>query len=175
MNLNRSEYKIFYWSVIILNQILKLVSSSLLVILILSGCSTNNSEQDNIFKYKDSYVGDASAVGNSARMLQSAEYYKGFELKTAEKPYGIVLNYDWSDTEQNYKKTAIYNATFLFVLFKNADWITFNFDEHPYKITKENLQNWYGEDLSNLKSEDETKNLAEIYLEDEPKTNQLFN
>ena len=138
---------------------LKFSSFLLLVILIISGCNTKNGEEDNIFKYKDSYVGDASAVGNSASRLQGAEHYKGFELKTAEKPYGIILNYDWSDSEQNYKKTAIYNATFLFALIKNADWIMFNFDDQEYKITKENLQNWYGKDLSELKNEDEQKNL----------------
>ena len=158
-----------------MKQIFKFLSSSLLVILIVSGCNINNGEKNNIFKYKDSYVGDASAVGNSASRLQGAEHYKGFELKTSEKPYGIILNYDWSDSEQNYKKTAIYNATFLFALIKNADWITFNFDDHEYKITKENLQNWYGKDLSDLKNEDETKKLAQKYLEDESKINQLFN
>ena len=60
------------------------------------------------------------------------------------------MNYDWSESEQNYKKTAIYNATFLFALVQNVDWITFNFGNQEYKITKENLQNWYGEDFSGL-------------------------
>jgi len=158
---------------ITVKRMLKFSFSALLVILIISGCNTKNGE-DGIFKYKDSYVGDASAVGNIASQLRGAGYYKGFELKTAEKPYGIILNYDWSDSKQNYKKTAIYNATFLFALIKNADWITFNFDNQEYKITKENLQNWYGEDFSELQSEDELKTLVQKYLDDEDKVNQLF-
>ncbi|MFJ8262077.1 DUF4825 domain-containing protein [Rummeliibacillus sp. NPDC094406] len=153
---------------------LKFSSFLLLVILIVSGCNIKNGEED-IFKFKDSYVGDNSAVGNIVSKLQGAEHFKGFELKTKEKPYGIILNYDWSDSEKNYKKTAIYNATFLFALVQNADWITFNFDNQEYKITKENLQNWYGEDFGELKNEDELKKLAQKYMEDESVINQLFN
>lgn len=145
----------------------------MLLVVILSGCNTKN-EEDGVFKYKDSYVGDNSAVGNILNRLQG-EDLKGFELKTKEEPYGIIANYDWSESELNYKKTAIYNATFLFVLIKNADWITFNFDNQEYKITKENLQNWYGENLGDLENENETEKLAQKYLEDENKVNQLFN
>ncbi len=156
-----------------MKQIFKFLSLSLLVIIIVSGCNTNNGKED-IFKFKDSFVGDNSAVGNIVSQLQGAENFKEFELKTKEKPYGIILNYDWSDSEQNYKRTAIYNATFLFALVQNADWITFNFDNREYKITKENLQNWYGENFSELKSEDELKTLAQRFLEDGDKVNQLF-
>lgn len=141
--------------------------------MIVSGCSKANGAED-MFKYKDSYVGDNSAVGNIANQLQGAEHLKGFELETKENPYGVILNYDWSESEQNYKKTAVFNATFLFTLVQNADWITFNFDNQEYKITKENLQNWYGEDFSELKNKDDLKELAQKHLENEDKMNQLF-
>ena len=156
-----------------MKQMLKFLSMSLLVILIISGCNTNN-EKEDIFKFKDSFVGDNSAVGNIVNQLQGAEHFKGFELETKEKPYGIILNYDWSESEQNYKKTAVFNATFLFTLVQNAEWITFNFDNQEYKITKENLQNWYGEDFSELKNEDDLKALTQKHLENEDKVNQLF-
>ncbi|MGE7926044.1 DUF4825 domain-containing protein [Viridibacillus arvi] len=161
-----------------MKQMLKFLSLSLLVILIVSGCNTNNGKEDgkeDIFKFKDSLVGDNSAVGNIVNQLQGAEHLKGFELETKERPYGIILNYDWSESEQNYKKTAIFNATFLFTLVQNADWITFNFDNQEYKITKENLQNWYGEDFSELKNEYDLKALTQKHLENEDKVNQLFN
>ncbi|WP_332844036.1 hypothetical protein [Solibacillus palustris] len=50
-----------------MKQMLKFLSLSLLVILIVSGCNTNNGKEDgkeDIFKFKDSLVGDNSAVGN---------------------------------------------------------------------------------------------------------------
>ena len=156
-----------------MKQMLKFLSLSLLVILIVSGCNTNN-EKEDIFKFKDSFVGDNSAVGNIVNQLQGAEHLKGFELETKEKPYGIILNYDWSESKQNYKKTAVFNATFLFTLVQNAEWITFNFDNQEYKITKENLQNWYGVDFSELKNEDDLKALTQKHLENEDKVNQLF-
>ena len=108
-----------------MKQILKFLSLSLLVILIVSGCNTNNRKED-IFKFKDSFVGDNSAVGSIVNQLQGAKYLKWFELEIKEKPYGIILNYDWSESEQNYKKTAVFNATFLFTLVQNAEWVTFN-------------------------------------------------
>ena len=156
-----------------MKQILKFLSLSLLVILIVSGCNTNN-EKEDLFKFKDSFVGDNSAVGNIVNQLQGAEHFKGFELKTKEKPNGIILNYEWSDLEQNYKKTAVYNATFLFTLVQNLEWVNFNFANQEYKITKENLQNWYGEDFSEFKSEDDLKALTQKHLENEDKVNQLF-
>ena len=156
-----------------MKQMLKFLSLSLLVILIVSGCNTNN-EQEDIFKFKNSFVGDNSAVGNIVNQLQGTEHFKGFELETKEKPYGIILNYDWSESEQNYKKTAVFNATFLFTLVQNAEWVTFNFDHQEYKITKENLQNWYGEDFSELKNEDDLKALTQKHLKNEDKLNQLF-
>ena len=156
-----------------MKQMLKFLSLSLLVILIVSGCNTNN-EKEDIFKFKDSFVGDNSAIGNIVNQLQGAEHLKGFELETKEKPYGIILNYDWSESEQNYKKTAVFNATFLFALVQNAEWITFNFDTQEYKITKENLQNWYGVDFSELKNEDDLKALTQKHLENEDRVNQLF-
>ena len=156
-----------------MKQMLKFLSLSLLVILIVSGCNTNN-EKEDIFKFKDSYVGDNSAVGNILNQLPGAEHFKGFELETKEKPYGIILNYDGSESEQSYKKTAIFNATFLFTLVQNAEWVTFNFDNQAYKITKENLQNWYGEDFSVLKNENDLKAFIQKHLENEDKVNQLF-
>lgn len=157
-----------------MKRMFKLVSFFMLAILILSGCNTKNEEED-VFKFRDSYIGDNSAVGSIVNQLQEAEHFKVFELETKEQPYGIILNYDWSAPEQDYKKAAIYNATFLFTLVRNADWTTFNFDNQEYKLTREDLQGWYGEDLSNLKNENETKELTEKYLEDENKINQLFN
>ena len=141
--------------------------------LILSGCHSKNMEEDSVFKYKDSYVGDASAVGGILNHLQG-EQSQGFELKTKEKPYGIIVNYDWSSSDLDYKKTAIYNATFLFTLIQNAEWVNFNFADHAYEIIKTDLESWYGENLSELENEDQLINLIEKYLGDEDKINELF-
>ncbi len=158
-----------------MNRMLKLLSCSLLVILAASGCNTKISEAD-LFQYKNAYVGDNSAVINIVNHSMQSERFRGLELKTKEMPYGIILNYDGSESEseRNDKRTVIYNATYLFALIQNAEWITFNFDNQQYKITREALIKWYGKDFSTLPSEEELKKLIQNNWDDEYKVNQLF-
>lgn len=143
------------------------------MISVASGCNTKTSEED-LFQYKNAYVCDNSAVINIVNNSMQSDNFKGLELKTKETPYGIILNYDGSESEKNDKKTVIYNATYLFALIQNAEWITFNFDNQEYKITREALIKWYGEDFSTLQSEKELKTLIQNNWEDEYRVNQLF-
>lgn len=156
-----------------MKRVLKLLSCSLLVILVASGCNTKTTEED-VFQYKNAYVGDNSAVINIVNHSMQSEKFRGLELKTKETPYGIILNYDGSESEKNDKKTVIYNATYLFALIQNAEWITFNFDHQEYKITRKALIEWYGEDFSKLQSEKELKTLIQNNWDDEYRVNQLF-
>lgn len=158
-----------------LSKMFKSLFFLLLAMLFLSGCNSNDTNANgDIFQFKDSYVGDNSAVGNIANQLRGGEHITGFELKTNEEPYGIILNYDWVESEQEYKETVIDNATFLFTLVQNVDWVTFNFDIREYTITRETLQEWYGKDLSEFQDENELRELIEEYLKDENKVNQLL-
>src|SRR4051794_19168157 len=128
---------------------------TMLILLFLNGCNSSN-VNEGIFQFKGSYVGDSIAVVNIVNQLPSGEYFEGVELKTKEEPYGIILNYEGIEAEEiekKYKETAIYNATFIFALVQNAEWITFKFDNQEYKVAKENLQDWYGKELSKFTSE----------------------
>ena len=156
-----------------MKKMLKLLSCSLLVISVASGCNTKTIEED-VFQYKNAYVGDNSAVINIVNHSMQSDKFRGLELKTKEAPYGIILNYDGSESEKNDKKTVIYNATYLFALIQNAEWITFNFDHQEYKITRKALIEWYGEDFSKLQSEKELKTLIQNNWDDEYRVNQLF-
>ena len=59
-------------------------------------------------------------------------------------------------------------------MVQNAEWVTFNFDNREYKVTKEELQDWYGKELSDFTSEDELRKLTQEYIEDESKVNRVF-
>lgn len=157
----------------LVKKILKLSSFLLLITLIVSGCDSKSG--DDLFTYKDAYVGDNSAVGNIVSRLKNAEQFKRFELKTDEEPYGIILNYNLEESEQDYKEIIIHNATFLFTLIQNVDWILFNFENEEYTITKEKLKNWYGEEFTGMQSEDEVKTFIQKHSDDENKVDQLFN
>ena len=156
-----------------MKKMLKLLSCSLLVISVASGCNTKTTEED-VFQYKNAYVGDNSAVINIVNNSMQSDNFKGLELKTKKTPYGILLNYDGSESEKNDKRTVIYNATYLFALIQNAEWITFDFDHQEYKITRKALIEWYGEDFSTLQSEKELKTLIQNNWDDEYRVNQLF-
>ena len=82
---------------------LKLLSCSLLVISVASGCNTKTNEED-VFQYKNAYVGDNSAVINIVNHSMQSDNFKGLELKTKETPYGIILNYDGSESEKSQKR-----------------------------------------------------------------------
>ena len=146
-----------------------------MVMLLLSGCNSNAIDtNEDIFQYKNSFVGDNNAVGNIANQLPVAEYLNGFELKTSAEPYGIILNYEGLKSDQEYRETVIHNATFLFALVQNVDWITFNSDIGEYSITREQLQEWYGKELSEIQNQDELRELIQENLEDTNKMNHLF-
>ena len=155
---------------------------SMMLLLFLNGCNSSdvNNINEDIFKFKDSYVGDNGAVGNIIRLLPrpNGEVTSGLELQTKEEPFGIIVNYKnvepTEKAEKNYEETALYNATFIFALVKNADWVQFNFVEQEYKVTREELQKWYGKDLSEFDNEDELSKFAQKYLKDENKVKQFF-
>lgn len=154
-------------------KVVKFLFISLLGLYLLSGCNTDHIN-DDIFQYKDSFVGDNSAVGNIANRLAGAKQLTGMELKTNEQPYGITLNYAWEQSQKEYKETVVYNATFLFTLVRNVDWIVFHSDLGQYMITKENIQSWYDTELNEIETEDELRELIQKYLADESKVNQLL-
>ena len=160
-----------------MKQILKLSSCLLLAVLMISGCNSKITDKD-LFSYKDSYVGDASAVGNILNRLPVTGYSKDFELQTGNKPYGIILNYDdlkskaQSDAER--KKIIVYTASYLFTLIQNVEWIKYNFAGQEYEISKEKLQRWYDEDFRNFQNEAELNSFIEQHLNDKEKVNQLF-
>lgn len=157
-----------------MKQTLKRLSLTLLTLWAISGCHMNAGEENAIFQYKESYVGDASAVGNVAYQLRAADRLQSFELKTDEQPYGVIFYYDPSNSEFNDKQTVIYNATFLFSVIHNADWISFHFDSQTYNITRDDLLQWHGEDFSAIQTEDELEKLIQKHLDNEDKINELF-
>jgi hypothetical protein len=158
-----------------------LVPIVIILSLNLIGCESNFSKTSNqgvkttsqaktydLIKYKDSYVGNNSAVGNIIAQLPANTYKAGFSLQTDKEPYGITLNYKVNQDlgEENYNKFwngknvnefLEKNAVVLLSLIKNADTIEFNVDdigEKYYKYNRKNLEEKYGGDLKSLFKDD---------------------
>jgi hypothetical protein len=132
------------------------------------GKSTSQVETYDLEKYKNSYVGDNTSVGNIVAKLPANEYNAGFSLQTNKEPYGITINYKvnqnlgeenyykfWSDKKVN--KFLEKNAVVLLSLIQNADVIEFNVDnigEKSYKYDRKSLEQKYGGDLKDLFKDD---------------------
>lgn len=54
---------------------------------------------DKLLEYKDSYVGDSSAVGGILSKLPGSVFSRGFSLQTSSEPYGIEVNYELTDDQ----------------------------------------------------------------------------
>ena len=155
--------------------ILKFSSVFLAALWLMSGCNSKSVEQD-LFKYKGTYVGDSSAVGNILNRLPVTGYSKDFELATVEEPYGVILNYDGSESLQERQQTVVYTATYLFILIRNVDWIRYNFSDQQVEVTKAELQHWYGnhEDLSRFKNEEQINTVIKAQLNNKNKVDELI-
>ncbi|WP_340372515.1 DUF4825 domain-containing protein [Peribacillus sp. FSL E2-0218] len=146
--------------------------------ILLSGCSLNADSKTDLFQYKNSYVGDNSAVGNIVKELAHNKELNQISLETKKEPYGITLEYidiDAEKVDKEMKETVISNSTFLFALIKNVDWITFKFPDNEFSVTKEKLQEWYNNKLDGFENEQDLKKRIQEHLKSEESVNQFFN
>ena len=147
--------------------------TSLILILFLTGCSsTTDQPSEDLFQYKGSFIGDNSAVLHIIEQLRYAEQFEEVSLETKTEPYGMTIQYKNMDAamrETEYKETAIYNASYLFTLIRNAEWVDFDFGNYTYKISKSELQDWYGKELTDFTNEEELDIFIQEKLQDESK------
>lgn len=111
---------------------------------------------DNLIKYKNPYVGDASNVGNLIRQLPYAEFSQGISLQTENTPYGITAKYDFTTSDKDADLGQIEidfynNSLVMFALIDNVDLIEFNLitviGEQKLGFSREQLQQSYKKDL----------------------------
>ena len=131
----------------------KKISILLISILSLSiiGCNETFNKQEKtsnvadanlntLLEYKDTYVGDNSAIGNIISNLPAHIYNTGFQLKTTLEPYEITLNYDKfkdvsiifddnSSIISPFKDVIKNNAMIIISLVENVDIVNFNIDD----------------------------------------------
>lgn len=151
--------------------------STLLLLLVLNACSSNDPAGNELFQYRGSYIGDNSAVLNIINQLPQHEAFKQCTLHTTKAPYGMVLKYGdikANNKDEVIKETVITNATYLFALVQNADWVTFDFNGKTYNVSRERLQNWYGKELKTITNQVDLKLLIQKHLDDTNKVHQFF-
>lgn len=133
--------------------------------------NTSKVETYDLIKYKGTYVGDNSSVGNIIKNLPANEYSAGFNLQTSKEPYEITVNYKANENlgKENYNKfwsdkkveeLLEKNAMVLLSLITNAEIIKFNVEnigEESYKYDRKNLGQKYGNVKDLFKDNDSLK------------------
>ncbi|WCF08619.1 DUF4825 domain-containing protein [Paenibacillus thiaminolyticus] len=151
------------------------------LLLTLAGCDSNSRSagagDKDIFQYKNSYVGDNTAIGSILGMLPQSDRLKQFSLSTTEKPYRITVQYNEAASpmsESEIRETVIFNATFLFALVQNVDQVHLELEGQSYLLTREQLQSWYGKELDQFENEQDLRKLTQEFIPDKDKVDQLF-
>lgn len=163
---------------VIVKRITIRIISLLSLMMLLTSCSQSAESKTDLFQYKNSYVGDNSAVGNIVNELTYNNELNQISLETKKEPYGIILEYKDIDTnsiDKEMKETVITNSTFLFALIKNVDWITFKFPDKELSVTREKIQEWYNNKLDGFENEQDLKKLIQEHLKSEETVSEFFN
>ena len=155
----------------------KLIIVSSLILLVLVGCRKSSSTA-KLLNYKDSYVGDNSAIGNIINLLPAHEYLDGFELQTTQEPYTITINYkDFNgmtiklDNGKTHKASLEQilqgNSMIIFSLIKNAEIIHFNIEGYDIvSFDKVTLSDNFGSNLDSIsKDESSLQNFINSYTD----------
>lgn len=111
-----------------------------------------------LLPYRESYVGDNSAVVGILQQLPGNQYMKeGVSLSTKKEPYGIHVHYHSNEkywSEENVQRIFLYNATTLFILIRNVDEVSFDVKTQEgtqsFQTTRKELESFYGVTLREL-------------------------
>ncbi|MBU3143528.1 DUF4825 domain-containing protein [Clostridium sp. CF012] len=68
--------------------------------------------------------------------------------------------------ENKVNKALIYNSTAAFALIDNLEVINYNFTNLTYKVSRSDVEKWYGQKLSGLLKSEEWKNKVQDKLLD---------
>ena len=124
----------------------------LLPLFILFGCQG----EEDIFQYKGAYVGDNSAVGHI--LNETADEVESFRLKTEQEPYGIEVFFDEVENQERLIKRQ---ATTIFSLVQNVEWMIFHINGSETKVTRDEVNGWYERDVTNIESQKELEQLID--------------
>lgn len=131
--------------------------TALLLASALAGCSSSSSASEDLFRFKNSYIGDHNAVIGILRQLPGGGQMKQLALQTKTKPYGLTAQY--KEDINNEKATSMRNAAYVFTLVQNAEKATFQFPNETFTYTRQQIEKQLGKDLKEIKKEEELKKI----------------
>ncbi|MBU3098897.1 MULTISPECIES: DUF4825 domain-containing protein [Clostridium] len=122
---------------------------------------------NNVLKYRNKYMGNSSNITNLFHKLPLSNIKMSFELF----PNKLTAEVNYKDTiadinENNVNKALIYNSTVAFALIDNLQVINYKFTGSTCKVSRLDVEKWYGRDLTGLLKKEEWKSKVQDKLED---------
>ncbi|MCB2355517.1 DUF4825 domain-containing protein [Clostridium estertheticum] len=130
---------------------------------------------NSVIKYKSKHMGNSSNIINLFHRLPLSNIKMSFELfpnkLTAEVKYNDTIA---NINENKVNKALIYNSTVAFALIENLQVINYNFTGSAYKVSRLDVEKWYGRDLPGLLKKEEWKSKVQDKLEDNKYVNDFI-
>lgn len=135
---------------------------------------------DNIKKYQNSYMGNASNTGNLIGCLPLSEY--GYVTQMNPDKLELTIDYhitDWYINDNYYlQQSLLYNSVSLFSLIDNMQTIHYNFTGNSYTITRKQIEEAYP-NYTNIKennqiNEEKFNELVESKMNDTSFVQEIF-
>lgn len=109
---------------------------------------------EKVLKFENLYMGNAGNNMNLINHLPMSDVPRLFQQDPDE--FTFTVNYKMSVEEvgkERVEKAVLYNATAIFALIENMEVVKFAFSDQTYTVTRERVNNWFGEDVSSFKNE----------------------
>ncbi|MEK5037846.1 DUF4825 domain-containing protein [Sporosarcina sp. FSL K6-3457] len=109
---------------------------------------------EKVLQFENLYMGNAGNNMNLVNHLPMSDIPRMFEQDPDE--FTFTMNYETSVEEigeERVEKAILYNATAIFALIENMDIVEFEFVDQMFAVTRERVNNWFGEDVASFKNE----------------------
>ncbi|KQL46220.1 hypothetical protein AN963_14710 [Brevibacillus choshinensis] len=128
-----------------------------------------------ILPYKSKYMGDASNLSNLYAHLPLNGVKKTFQLY----PEALTLELNYEETvsevgEESVKAALLYDSVAAFALIDNLQAIRYRFPDATYQMTRLDMQQLFGENLSGLLNQEKWKTDVQDRLKEWTKESPRF-
>lgn len=105
---------------------------------------------EKVLEFESNYMGDASNTSALFQLLPLNEYKGSIEMDPDR--FSLVVHYQASIAELGEKaeQAFLYNTTAAFIMLKNLEVVELRFLDDSYKVHRENVEKWFGEEFGTL-------------------------
>ena len=105
---------------------------------------------ENVLEFESKYMGDASNTSAFFQLLPLNEYKGSIEMDPDR--FSLIVHYEASisDLGEKAEQAFLYNTTAAFLMLENLKTVELQFHDDSYKVNRENVEKWFGEEFETL-------------------------